>query len=73
MALAKSQEEAQRQGMVGNQAVVSGSCTGPQSRYVDKHGLDRLVTKMMNAVLQEKPQETELCTPLLDGLSADQQ
>mmetsp|Transcript_16348 Transcript_16348/g.30772 ORF Transcript_16348/g.30772 Transcript_16348/m.30772 type:complete len:91 (-) Transcript_16348:126-398(-) len=29
-------------------------------RYVEKHGLDRLVSKMMNALLQEKPQDPEV-------------
>ncbi len=29
-------------------------------RYVDEHGLDRLVTKMMNGMIAEKPEDPKL-------------
>eukprot|EP00434_Breviolum_minutum_P008651 symbB.v1.2.007628.t1/scaffold470.1/size199496/5 len=29
-------------------------------RYVDEHGLDRMVTKLMNGIIAEKPEDPKL-------------
>eukprot|EP00441_Pelagodinium_beii_P039970 CAMPEP_0197647402 /NCGR_PEP_ID=MMETSP1338-20131121/25225_1 /TAXON_ID=43686 ORGANISM="Pelagodinium beii, Strain RCC1491" /NCGR_SAMPLE_ID=MMETSP1338 /ASSEMBLY_ACC=CAM_ASM_000754 /LENGTH=76 /DNA_ID=CAMNT_0043221189 /DNA_START=69 /DNA_END=299 /DNA_ORIENTATION=+ len=41
--------------------------------YVDEHGLDRMVTKMMNTVVDQKPEDPEafMIRWLADGLSKE--